>query len=189
MRNRYNIMEQMFLDDRVLEENQFHKDWHVRYAAAVAMGESGEEKWLDSITKLLEIEKTRQLYTQPRVLGFVNSFDDTRMAEQLVPIEPIFDQEYDEKIKEDWACRGRIRQACMAAIGKIGKVNPQLLEEMYRCLEDPDDDYAVKAAAAKTLGDVGSKESLPYLEKALGLDEWCLQTEARKAIRRLEKNE
>lgn len=188
MQNNYAIMELVLKDEKALEHYAFHGDWKVRYAAAAAMGETKSEKWLEPLYQLLKMEQTRELYSQPKVKEFVNSYDDTRMAEQIVPIEAVFDREYPEELKEDWKCRGRVRQACLFAIYSIGKANEEILKEIYGYLEDPEEDYAVKAAGAMALGAVGNKESIPYLEKALEFDEWCLRTEAGKAVRRLLQN-
>lgn len=185
MINNYTLMEEVLTRPEKIEEYVKHPDWRVRYAAAVAMGETGDEKWNDTLLGMLEYEDTRSLYTQPAVSGFENSYDDTRMAEQLVPIKEIFDQDYSEELKEDWRCRGRVKQACLFAVKEMGRVSDELLAYMHRLLQKPGEDYAVCAAAARALGYVGHKGSIPYLEKALQIDEWCVQTEAKKAIRRI----
>ena len=68
---------------------------------------------------MLRVENSRPLYSQPPV-QFFNSTDDTRMAEQVGPIEAVFDQEYDESSKEAWRCRGRVKQAVLIALYEIG---------------------------------------------------------------------
>ena len=185
MVNNYTLMEEVLSQPEKIEQYVNHPDWRVRYAAAVAMGETKDEKWIDTLLAMLKYEDTRSLYTQPAVLGFENSYDDTRMAEQLVPIKEIFDRDYSEELKEDWRCRGRVKHACLFAIRDIGKVSDELLAYMHTILQKPGEDYAVCAATARALGYVGHKGSIPYLEKALQIDEWCVQTEAKKAIRRI----
>lgn len=185
MVNNYGLMEEVLSRPETIEQYATHPDWRVRYAAAVAMGETGDGKWIDTLYAMLKYEDTRELYTQPRVLGFENSYDDTRMAEQLVPIKEIFDQDYPEDLKEDWRCRDRVKQACLFAVGDIGKVSGEMLAYLHATLQRQGEDYAVCAATARALGTVGHKGSIPYLEKALQIDEWCVQTEARKAIKRL----
>jgi HEAT repeat protein len=178
----YDLMEQVLTDADALERHATHHDWRVRYAAAVAMGESGDPRWLPQLGELLAMEDGRDLYGQPRVLGFTNSFDDTRMAEQLIATEAIFDQEYPEDRMDAWRCRGRVRQAALLAVDAIGTATPELIQLIHDVLEDPDEDFSVKAAGAKALGRVGDALSLPALERALEFDEWCLQVEAHKAI-------
>lgn len=180
----YEMMERLFDNESELAMNAFHRNWRVRYAAAVAMGESMSEKWLDTIEEMLSIEQGRNLYSQPRV-EFINSYDDTRMAEQLVPIEVVFDQEYPDDLKEDWSCRGRVRQACLFAVCSIGKANDAILKRIYGYLDDSGEDSAVRAAGARALRIVGNADSIPHLEKSLEKDEWCLQMEAKKAIAEL----
>lgn len=189
MVNHYGLMEEVLSEPEKIGQYVEHPDWRVRYAAAVAIGRTGDEKWIDTLLAMLKYEDTRNLYTQPRVLGFENSYDDTRMAEQLVPIKEIFDQDYPEELKEDWRCRDRVKQACLFAVRDIGKVSGELLAYLHTTLQRQGEDYAVCAAAARALGYVGHKGSIPYLEKALGIDEWCVQTEAKKAIRRLQGEE
>jgi HEAT repeat protein len=115
----------------------------------------------------------------------VDSYDDTRMAEQLIATEAIFDRDYPESVKEAWRCRGRVRQACLLAVHDIGVATPELLDLIHRALEDPEEDYAVKAAGAKALARVGDQGSVPSLRRALEFDEWCLQVETRKALHAL----
>lgn len=185
MVNNYKLMEEVLAHPEKIGQYADHEDWRVRFAAAVAMGESGDSKWLDTLYAMLKYEDTRSLYTQPPVVGFENSYDDTRMAEQLVPIKEIFDKDYPEELREDWRCRGRVKQACIFALKDIGQVSEELLAYLHATLQRPGEDYSVCAATALCLGYVGHKGSIPYLEKALKIDEWCVQTEAKKAIRRL----
>lgn len=185
MVNNYDIMEQVLLHPEKIENYLNHSDWRVRYAAIISMGETKDKKWLPYLAEMLRFEDTRNLYSQPAVQGFENSYDDTRMAEQLVPIKEIFDRDYPEELREDWRCRGRVKQACLFAIRDIGISVEEILTILHTYLQKPGEDYAVCAASAMTLGIIGHKGSIPYLEKALEIDEWCVQTEARKAIRRL----
>ncbi len=176
------LMEHVFVDEESLAASYLHEDWRVRYACAVAMGESGSPAWLPHLHEMLLAENRRQLYSQPRVLGFVDSYDDTRMAEQLIRTEAIFDRDYPEDLKEDWRCRGRVRQACLFAVHSIGSAAPATVAEIHRVLADPDEDKTVRAAGAMALARVGDRTSIPLLEQALQIDEWCLNMEARKAL-------
>lgn len=185
MVNNYKLMEDVLTHPEKIQHYAVHEDWRVRYAAAVAIGETKDAKWLDVLWNMLKYEDTRNLYTQPPVAGFENSSDDTRMAEHLVPIKEIFDKDYPEDIREDWRCRGRVKQACIFAIRDIGKASDDLLAYLHAILQRPGEDYAVCAATALCLGYVGHMGSIPYLEKSLKIDEWCVQTESKKAIRRL----
>lgn len=181
------LMEKLLAGDMPLSQGAEHGDWRVRYAAAVAMGESGDAAWLPTLQALIRREEGRELYSQPRVEGYRNSYDDTRMAEQLEPIEVIWDKPYSEEIKDDWRCRGRVLQACLFAIAAIGRADQGVLDTLHQLLSHGDS--LVKAGAARALIHVGTKESLPHLEAALMVDEWCLQTEAKKAIRRIKDGE
>lgn len=180
----YPLMEKMLSGTASLAEGAAHADWRVRYAAALAMGERADAQWLPVLLAMMKFEETRDLYSQPRVVGYEGSYDDTRMAEQLQPIRVIWDQAYSQRQLDDWRCRGRVMQACLFAVEAIGQVDEQLLQFLHVLLNHGDS--AVKAAAARVLIRVGTRDSLPFLRAALSVDEWCLQTEARKAIARIE---
>lgn len=176
------LMDRVFTDEAALATHYLHPDWRVRYACAVAMGESGAAVWLPKLSEMLVVENGRALYTQPRVRAFVDSYDDTRMAEQLIATEAVFDRDYPDDLKEDWRCRGRVRQACLFAVHSIGTATPELVAEIHRVLADPEEDKTVQAAGARALGAVGDRSSVPLLEAALTIDEWCLAVEAGKAL-------
>ena len=82
-------------------------------------------------------------------------------------------------------------QACLFAIDAIGSkqgaktISDETRRVLYSLLGHGDS--AVQAAAARALIAAGTQESLPYLKKTLDVDEWCLQTEARKAITKIEQ--
>lgn len=181
----YELMERLLTDTDALADGWEDPRWEVRYAAAIAMGETGDPRWLPVLLRLMAIEDGRDLYSQPRVLGFAGSYDDTRMAEQLIVTEAIFDQEYPQDLLDAWRCRGRVRQACILAVHAIGSADDTWRAQLHRLLHDPDEDFVVKTASAKALSRVGVPESVPHLRFALGLDEWCLNVEARKALRAL----
>ncbi|WP_425503497.1 HEAT repeat domain-containing protein [Jiangella mangrovi] len=178
----FELMERAFAEPEVLAELAGHADWRVRYAAAVGMGETGDPRWLPVLHDLLVAEAGRDLYGQPRVLGFPGSYDDTRMAEQLIEVEPVWEHEHPPEVLETWKCRGRVRQAAVLAVHAIGRSLPELNGLLRAVLDDPDDDYSVKAAAAKALSVVGDASSVAHLERALELDEWCLHVETTKAL-------
>jgi HEAT repeat protein len=175
-------MEAVLTDPAALTEHWDHEDWRVRYAAAVAMGESADARWLPMLTDLLAIEASRPLYSQPAVLEFPGSYDDTRMAEQIIATEAIFDRDYPEPLKEAWRCRGRVREACLLAVHAIGAGTADLLDIVYALLDDPDEDRSVKAAGAKALARIGDTSSIAVLRRALESDEWCLRVEALRAL-------
>ncbi len=162
----------------------FHTDWRVRYAAAVAIGETRDAKFVDLIKRMLQRENERKLYDQPQA-RFTGSSDDTSMAEQIAPLEVEFPPGINKEEMEDWRCRGRVKQALLFALYDIGRADDELRELLYRYMDDEDEDYPVRAAAARALARVGSPESIPYLRLAEAYDEWCTATEAKKAIRML----
>lgn len=181
----YDLMERVLTDPESLAEHWDDPRWRVRYAAAIGMGETKDARWLPVLRQIMQIEAARELYSQPRVVGFVDSWDDTKMAEQLIVTEVIFDKEYPEELLDAWQCRGRVRQACLLAVAAIGSADDEWRELMHSVLHDPAEDFVVKSSAAKALAAVGTVESIPHLQHALTLDEWCLNVEARKALRAL----
>ena len=106
------------------------------------------------------------------------------MSEYIGPVSVEFSEAYDPSKKEIWACRGRVKFAAITAVGKIGKADPPILKKLRDYLQEPAEDNGIKAAAAKTLGLLCDRESLPVLEKLAQNDsEWCMQNEAIKAVR------
>lgn len=186
MMDHYALMEEVFFHPEKIEEYADHSDWRVRYATAVAIGETKDVKWSSTLLRILERESKRDLYSQPATVRFEHGPGDTKMAERLLPTRAIFDKEYPEELKEDWRCRGRVKQACLFAVRDMGIASPEMIAYLRHILDEPGEDYGVCAAAAMALGRVGNLECLPSLKKALEIDEWCVQTEAKKAIRSLE---
>ena len=182
--NSYKLMELAFAQPEALAQLAHHAEWPVRYAAAVAMGQTQDRRWLPHLKAMLHRENSRPLYSQPPA-HFVNSSDDTRMAEQIGPIAAIFEQEVDAETQAAWRCRGRVKQAILFALYAIGEGDAELCAILQRYLEDPKEDYPVKAAAGRALGAIGNHTSIPALQTAQHFDEWCTQMEATKAIHRI----
>lgn len=178
----YELMERVLTDPAAMAAHWDDPRWRVRYAAAIGMGETGDPAWLGTLLSMMAIEDGRDLYGQPQVLEFVGSFDDTRAAEQLVTTEAIWATPPTPEQHDAWQCRGRVRQACILAVHAIGAADDAWRRTLHALLHDPDEDFVVKTAAAKALQRVGTRESIPHLEFAVSLDEWCLNIEARKAI-------
>lgn len=179
------LMERVLTEPSAMAEHWNHPHWRVRYAAAIGMGETGDTVWLDTLRSMMAIERGRDLYGQPQVLEFVGSFDDTRAAEQLVTTTAVWATPPTPEQYDAWQCRGRVRQACILAVYAIGSADDAWRTLLHELLHDPDEDFVVKTAAAKALQRVGTTDSLPHLEFAITLDEWCLNIEARKAISEL----
>ena len=182
--NVYALMELAFAQPAELAQLARHADWRVRYAAAVAIGQTRDQRWLPLLKELLQLENARPLYSQPPA-HFTNSTDDTRMAEQIGPIGVSFEQVVDDATKEAWRCRGRVKQAILFALAELGAADDEMRALLHVYLEAPNEDYAVKAAAGRALAAVGNQSSIPALQIAQKFDEWCTQTEATKALRRL----
>ncbi|MFN8446034.1 MAG: hypothetical protein U0175_34905 [Caldilineaceae bacterium] len=180
--NVYELMESAFTRPAELERLALHENWRVRYAAAVAIGQSQDRRWLPLLKEMLSIENARPLYTQTPA-HFTNSTDDTRMAEQIGPITASFDHEVDDSTLDAWRCRGRVKQAVLFALHDIGEADDEIRAILHAYLEDPKEEYPIKAAAGRALQRVGNRSSIPALQTAQKFDEWCTQMEATKAIR------
>lgn len=176
------LMERALTEPSVMAALGRHPHWRVRYAAAIGMGETGDPAWLNDLRAIMAMEEERDLYGQPQVQEFIGGFDDTRAAELLAATEAVWETPPTPEQYDAWQCRGRVRQACILAVAAIGQADDAWRELLHRVLRDPWDDFVVKAAAAKALQRVGTRDSLPHLEFAVTLDEWCLSLESRKAI-------
>ncbi len=177
-------MERVLSDRSSLGDAAAHEDWRVRYAAAVAMGRTGDRSYLQTLAALLEREDGRPLYDQPRA-SFPGSHDDTRMAEQILAVHEVFEREAGDFEREAWKCRGRVKQACLFAIGDIGFADESLRRKVEAYLVETDD--VVRMAAARALGRIGDAGSLSALEPLLDVPEFCSRTEARKATDKLQR--
>ena len=184
----YEKMEDCLAGQNIAAHSQ-DGNWRVRYAAAIAIGESRDPKWEPTLESMLAHEDTRPLYAQPPALFPGKPVDQTRMAEHIGPIEAVFDREYDERTLEAWRCRGRVKQAILYALYDIGTASESFISRLHAYLDEANEDFCVIAAAARALGKLGSQQSLDYLEKILSIDEWCTTTEARKSIEKLRQHE
>jgi len=186
MQRRYTDMEAILVDPHRIPAAAVHADWRIRYAAALAMAQHPAPHWIPLIQRMLHIEAERPLYTQP-VVRFSRGTGDTRMAEQIGPLEVWFDAEYPEDTREAWRCRGRVRQAVLFALAAIGTCSDEVRDMLHGFLCDPDEDFAVKAATARALGMIGHPDSVPFLQMAVSYDEWCTSREAQKALQRIQQ--
>ncbi len=180
----FELMESCLSGGADLKALAEHPDWRVRYAAAEGIGETQDPAWAPVLKRMFLCEEGRPLYSQPPA-RFVNTTDDTRMAEEIGPIEVHFDGAPDAETLEAWRCRGRVKQAILYAVYSIGAADAEFRELIEECVARESEDYPVRAAAARALGGIGRPESRASLEAAASFDEWCTQTEARKALRRL----
>lgn len=181
----FELMEQALNDEPEMAQLATHPEWRVRYAAAIGMGETKDPRWLPILLDLMKLEAKRDLYGQPRVREFVGSYDDTLAAEQLVATRAVWDIEPTAQQRDDWQCRGRVRQAAILAVHAIGQLDADWEQLLIDILHDQSEDSVVRTAAAKALSRVGGEASIRPLRAALAIDEWCLAIEVRKSLRAL----
>ena len=157
--------------------------WQVRYAAIVAMGDTGDISLIGLLSEAIRNEEKQPIYTQPADL---KNAEVPAGSNALYSIE--FPAETTDTEKESWKRRGKIKQAACLAIGSILEratdcaIADDALGLLHKLALDRTEDYHVRAAACKTLGAVGDKGSIPFLEKAATDSEWCTKTEAQKSI-------
>lgn len=151
------------------------EDWRVRYAAAVAIGDRCDTAFIPALLHALALEDKAPLYNQPEVEagGHAGSTEVTA---------PEFPVGTTSEMREAWARRGRLKQAICLALGQIGKSSAEILDYLHRYATDSGEDYTVRAAACKALGQIRSQDSVPFLQRATGDEEWCTATEAAKAL-------
>jgi len=151
--------------------------WEVRYSAAVALGDLREPGAIDGLLALLKEEDAAALFSQPgECMGPAGS---------TVAPSPDLPQAVTKETLDAWRRRGRVKQAACFALGAIGKADPRVLDVLHRYAVDAAQDYMVRAAACKALGQIGSPASSRVLEAAANDEEWCTKTEARKALKSL----
>jgi HEAT repeat protein len=175
------LMDRCFADAAFARAALSHPDWSVRFAAAEAIGRAGDAGSLGALQALLDEERSMPLYDQPPV-RYEGMGDATEIAERVDPLVLSFPKEPDPDTKEAWRRRGRLKQAVLFAIARIGRADPSLVQCVCRLAADDTEDYPVRAAACRCLGSIGGTECFPALEAAAGVDEWCTATEARKSI-------
>jgi len=148
--------------------------WEVRYAAAVALGDLQDAAAIDPLLDLLKAEDAAPLFSQPgECFGTAGS---------TIAPTPGLPQQAARETLEAWRRRGRVKQAACLALGSIGKAAPSVLDLLHRYAVDAAQDYMVRAAACKALGQIASPQSRGVLETAANDEEWCTKTEARKAL-------
>lgn len=166
-------------DEKSLDETiAFLSDgnWRVRYAAAVALGDRRAPRAVDALLEELKKEVREPIFSQPPLEGGAHAGSNS-------PFSVKFPEGTTEETKEAWRRRGRLLQAIFLSLGSIGVSSSAVLEVLHRYATDQNLDYGVRAAACKALGQIASKESLPFLEKAADDEEWCTKTEASKALK------
>lgn len=154
-----------------------HPEWRVRYAALVALGDRRDARALAPLLALLQAEDAAPLYTQTGELGGTPAGAPTAPQVQLPP-------GVDGVTYAAWERRGRLKQAACFALAEIGQADPRVLAALQRYAQS-EQDYQVRAAAARALGMLPAAASRPALEQAAKDEEWCTKTEARKALAKL----
>jgi HEAT repeat protein len=155
-----------------------HPEWRVRYAAAIAVGDRRDEAALPALLALLDDEDAAPLFSQPEDFG-------SGPAGTNLPIDMRLPAGTTPATREAWRRRGRIKQAVSLALGQLGLADARVVERLSRHATDQAQDYAVRAAACKALGQLAAPASRPYLTQASSDEEWCTKTEAAKALRNL----
>lgn len=170
-------MESCFMLEReALEAKLGHRDWRIRYTAAVALGDMGAPASVPALVRALEAEDKEPLYSQKTEFGGAHAGSNS-------PVTLKFPDGVTEEALECWRRRGRLKQALCLALGQMGAAAAPALPSLHRHAVSQDEDYTVRAAACKALGLIGDASSVPALAKASSDPEWCTKTEAAKALR------
>lgn len=182
METSYEKMEKCLKTDQSepLIESLHDADWRVRYAAAIALGDRREPAAVSALLEVLAEEDAAPLYAQPEVSGSALAGDPGSFAIQ-------FPDGTTESDVEAYRRRGRLKQAVCLALGSIGVAESAAVSTLSRYATDAGEDYTVRAAACKALGQLASQKAVPSLQKASGDEEWCTRTEALKALKLLVK--
>ena len=163
-----------------------HDDWRVRYAAAVALGfrprgeiavAMGFRPSAEAIAPLMEAvdrEDAAPLFSQAGELGEIPAGANT-------PYSITFPDGATEETIEAWRRRGRLKQAVILTLGRIGLPDPGVLQRLHRYALDQAQDYSVRAAANKALGQIADPSSLPIVRQAMNDEETCTVMEATRS--------
>ena len=160
-----------------LHEALLDPEWPVRLAAVLALEDLRNPESVDHLLDLLEQEGDAPIYTQQGELVHVGAAQVSTPA-----LDPLLGNA-SQVIADAWARRGRVRQAICLALGAIGIATPKVILALGGCAISALEDYPVRAAAARSLGRLGSPDALPFLLKAADDPEWCTRTEAQKSLR------
>ena len=154
-------------------------DWRVRYASIGAIEDLADAQAIPALLALLSAEDAEPLYGQRGHTWGIGA-GEPRGRVQLPADLP-------EATRRAWERRGRLKQAACFALGAIGRADPAVLAALHRYAVDAAEDYLVRAAANHALGCIASPASRAVLKQATRDEEWCTATEARKALRQLER--
>ena len=158
-----------------------HRDWRIRYTAAVALGDRGEPASVPALVRALEAEDKEPLYSQKAEFGGAHAGSNR-------PGGIKFPDGVAEGTLECWRRRGRVKQALCLALGQMGAAAAPALPLLHRYAVSQEEDYQVRAAACKALGQIGDAASVPALEKASSDPEWCSKTEAARSLKTVMRN-
>ena len=151
-------------------------DWRARYAAATALYDRPAAEAIAPLVEVLDDEDAAPLFGQPEEFGGIPAGANT-------PYQITFPEGATEYEIEAWRRRGRVKQAAIWTLGRIGAADPHVLARLHRYAVDQAEDYMVRAAANKALGLIADPSSLPVVRQAMGDQETCTVMEATRAYR------
>ena len=152
-----------------LEEAFKNDNWQVQQAALAAIGDRCETSAVSAIFAILDQQDKLPVYACP------DEWD--------------LDAASNESEKETWRCRFRVKQAALLAISKcieikgLDFVNEALNQKIMDYSINQDEDYPVRMAACKLLGQIKGNEAKAVLEQASLDGEWCTATTAKEALK------
>jgi len=143
-----------------------HPAWEVKLAAVVGLGLRRGRAAVPHLLELLRWEHTQPIYGQKDSVG------------QDLP------KEWTEEQRAAYARRWRLKSEICFALGNCGDASA--LDALILLCTDQKEDYNVRAAACKALGQLRDPRALPALRVAAGDWEFCTRARARWAIRQIE---
>jgi HEAT repeat protein len=149
-------------------------DWQVRFAAAVALGDRRDAAAIPALLRTLREEDAAPVYGQEKDLEGIPAGAPSSSVDAPGGVAR-------ETIRA-WERRGRLKQAACLALGSIRVGHADVLTVLRRYATSAAEDYAVRAASAKALGQIADTGSVATLEQTARDEEWCTSAEARKAL-------
>ncbi|MFZ8842411.1 HEAT repeat domain-containing protein, partial [Thermoflexus sp.] len=169
--------------------------WAVRQAAAWALGQIGDPQTTPALIQALQDEEWWVCRAAARALG--------QIGPPAVPalIQALRDEDRDVRWMAAWALgeigdpqatpaltealKDKESLVCWMAAWALGKIGVPALPALLEALQDKDEEWEVRYAAALALGQIGDPQATPALIQALRDENLVVRWAAAEALRKI----